>query len=197
MKLKEALYNARSILNDNQIDDSSLEAEVLLRHVLHIDRTRLFAEPDIELDISQEQEFFKLIERRCDGEPSAYITGHREFYNLDFIVNPDVLIPRPETELLVEKTLEFAGNHKVSSIADIGTGCGCVAVSLAKNLSGMIIYALDNSEKALKIAQENCNKHKVSEIVQLVKSDSEAWSKKLMKAKDRVFQPRPPVDCRS
>jgi release factor glutamine methyltransferase len=171
VKLKEALTNARKILDNSKIEDASLEAEILLRHILKINRARFYADLNNDLTHHQEQDYLKLIERRCRGEPSAYITGHREFYGLDFTVNPGVLIPRPETELLVEKALEFAINHQISSIADVGTGCGSIAVSLAKNLDGVKIYALDASDRALEVAAENCQKHGVSGVIELIRSD--------------------------
>jgi release factor glutamine methyltransferase len=171
LKRQEALTQARKFLNKHRIEDASLEAEVLLRHVLSIDRASLFSALDEDISRAQETEYFTLIKRRCTGEPTAYITGHREFYGLDFIVNQDVLIPRPETELLVAKTLEFAGNHRLNSIADVGTGCGAIAISLAKNLLDARIFALDASDKALAVAGENCRLHGVSGRIALIQSD--------------------------
>jgi release factor glutamine methyltransferase len=171
VKLKEALARARKILDESKIEDASLEAEILLRYILKIDRAQLYTAFDSDLARHQKRDYLKLIERRCRGEPSAYITGHREFYGLDFTVNPGVLIPRPETELLVEKALEFAANHKIYSIADVGTGCGAIAVCLAKNLDGVKIYALDASDIVLKVAGENSQKHGVSGVIELVRSD--------------------------
>ena len=99
MKLGEALARGRGILAGDNIEDASLEAEVLLRHLLRINRARLYLDLGESLSDVSEAGFFDLIERRRHGEPSAYITGHREFYGLDFTVNNDVLIPRPESEL--------------------------------------------------------------------------------------------------
>ena len=171
MKLKEALAHARKLLNNQHIQDASLEAEILLRHILEIDRARLYTESDKDLTESQLTDYLDLVERRCQGEPSAYITGHREFYGLDFIVDSNVLIPRPETELLVEKALEFSVNHQISTIADVGTGCGAIAISLVKKLNDVEIYGLDASEKALDVAAGNCRKHGVHEKIKLVQSD--------------------------
>jgi len=172
VKLKEALTHAREILDNQHIEDASLIAEVLLRHVLKIDRARFYTELNTDLTEEQKQYYLKLVERRCTGEPTAYITGHREFYGLDFIVDRNVLIPRPETELLVEKALEFAGKHQVSTIADVGTGCGAIVISLVKNLAEDIkIYALDASDEALEIAGKNCHEHGVSTSVELIRSD--------------------------
>jgi len=171
VKLKEALSHAKKLLVNHHIEDASLEAEILLRCILEIDRARLYTELDKDLTESQLTKYLNLIERRCQGEPSAYITGHREFYGLDFIVDSNVLIPRPETELLVEKALEFSGNHQISTIADVGTGCGAIAISLAINLNDVKIYGLDASEKALEVARENHRKHGVSGKMELLQSD--------------------------
>jgi len=159
--LKQALTRAREILAANNIEDAHLECELLLRHSLKISRVQLYLDLDHELSPKQEETFWALIKRRLNGEPSAYITGHREFYGLDFYVDPHVLIPRPETELLVEKALYLAQNHPVSTIAEIGTGCGAIAISLALKLPEAKIYATDISAPALKVALFNCQKHKV------------------------------------
>ena len=131
MTLKQALSRARGILTENNIEDAPLEGELLLGHALKISRTRLYLDLDHELSPRQEQTLWRLVERRLNGEPTAYITTHREFYGLDFYVDPRVLVPRPESELLVEIALGLAQNHPLSTIADIGTGCGAIAISLA------------------------------------------------------------------
>ncbi len=171
MNLKEALLNARDILSHNDIDDASLEAEILLRHVLKITRAKLYQELDAQISKADENLFFQLIERRRQGEPSAYITGHREFYGLDFYVDSNVLIPRPESEFLVEKALEIAGKKNIATMVDVGTGCGAIAVSLAKNLSGIKIYATDISAAALKVAEKNCRRHEIADRIELLHGD--------------------------
>ena len=107
MNRREALIYARKLLADSGIEEAALEAEILLRYTLNTDRTSLFTEPDIKLTEVQEADFRDKIGRRIKGTPTAYITGVREFYGLEFYVNESVLIPRPETELLVEKTIEI------------------------------------------------------------------------------------------
>jgi len=169
--LKQALTRAREILAANNIEDAPLECELLLRHSLKISRVQLYLDLDHELSPKQEETFWGLIERRLNGEPSAYITGHREFYGLDFYVDPHVLIPRPETELLVEKALYLAQNDHVSTIAEIGTGCGAIAISLALKLPEAKIYATDISAPALKVALFNCQKHKVVDRICLLHGD--------------------------
>jgi release factor glutamine methyltransferase len=168
---RQALAYARGILADNNIDDASLEGEILLRHVLGINRVQLYSDPDDDVTPAQDKALNVLLERRIRGEPSAYITGHREFYGLDFKVDRNVLIPRPETELLVEKAIRLAESHTVTSIADIGTGCGAIAVSLAVNLPGVTVYASDVSKPALDIARSNGEKHGVTDRIVLLEGD--------------------------
>lgn len=165
MNLKEALVRARGNLARHNVEDATLEAEILLRHVLKITRPQLYQELDAELSKTDEDSYFRMVARRQQGEPSAYITGHREFYGLDFYVDCSVLIPRPESEFMVEKALEIVCHREVTSIADIGTGCGSIAISLAKRLSGIKIYATDISLPALRIAGKNARKHGVAEFI--------------------------------
>ncbi len=171
MTIKQVLSRAREILVANNIEDSTLESELLLRHALNISQVELYLEIERELSLEQDKKFWHLIKRRLNHEPTAYITGHREFYGLDFYVDPDVLIPRPESELLVEKTLELAQNHAVCTIAEVGTGCGAIAISLALNLPQAKIYATDISAAALKVALFNCQKHGVVNRVRLLEGD--------------------------
>ena len=171
MTIKQVLSRARETLAANNIEDPTLESELLLRHTLQIDRVQLYLEFDCELGPDQSEKFWHLIQRRLNHEPSAYITGHREFYGLDFYVDSSVLIPRPESELLVEKALELAHNRPFSSIAEVGTGCGAIAVSLALKLPHTKIYATDISDSALKVALSNCQKHGVADRICLLEGD--------------------------
>jgi release factor glutamine methyltransferase len=159
--LKQALQHARDILQSHNIENAPLTAEVLLRHTLKFNRVQLYQAIDIELNPAQENSLCGLIKRHLDGEPVAYITGHKEFYGLDFCVDNRALIPRPETELLVEKALELAKDRGITTIADIGTGCGTIAISLALNLPKAKIYATDISAMALELAVLNCQRHRV------------------------------------
>ncbi|HEY94193.1 MAG TPA: peptide chain release factor N(5)-glutamine methyltransferase [Dehalococcoidia bacterium] len=161
MNLRQALKEAEETLSAANIDDALLESEVLLRHVLKIDRIRLYTDINSELTPQQYEKFSGLIQRRLNGEPSAYITGNREFYGLDFYVNQHVLIPRPETELLVEKAVDLAKKRSYKTIVDVGTGSGAVAVCLALNLPDAVIYATDISTQALEVASGNSRKHSV------------------------------------
>ena len=171
MNLKQALTHARGVLTANNIEDASLESELLLRHTLKISRAQLYLGLNGELSPEREETFWHLITRRLKGEPSAYITGHREFYGLDFYLDPSVLIPRPESELLVEKAITLAENGAVSTIAEIGTGCGAIAISLALNLPEAKIYATDISAPALEVALFNCQKHGVVNRICLLQGD--------------------------
>ena len=171
MTLKQALSQARERLVANNIEDASLESELLLRHTLNINRVQLYQDLDHELSPEQEQIFWNLIRCRLDDEPTAYIVGHRDFYGLDFCVTPHVLIPRPESELLVEKALQLAGDRPIATIAEIGTGCGAIAISLALSLPQDKIYAIDISAPALKVALFNCQKHGVINKVCLLQGD--------------------------
>lgn len=171
MNIKQALFRAKMLLTGNNIEDASIESEVLLRYVLGIDRARLLASLDADISPEQRQNFMKLVARRSKGEPTAYITGHREFYGLDFKVNPNVLIPRPETELLVEKAISLCRQYNYTKVADIGTGCGAIAVSMAVNLPSVSIFATDISAEALDVAGKNATKHNVEDRITFLKGD--------------------------
>jgi release factor glutamine methyltransferase len=169
--LKQTLQRARDTLQSHQIENAELTADVLLRHILKINRVQLYQTLDNELDFHTEQAFWSLIERHLNGEPVVYITGHKEFYGIDFMVDNRVLIPRPETELLVEKTLEIARDKRVNSVADIGTGCGTIAISLALKLPETKIYAIDISALALEVAVQNCRQHRVLDKICLLQGN--------------------------
>ena len=171
MNVKEVLDDARKVLTDSNIEDAPLEAEVLLRDTLKKDRVGLYLALDDELSTEQQNAFRDRLARRLDDEPTAYIIGHREFYGRDFLVDASVLVPRPETELLVEKALEIVRKHRLSVIAEIGTGCGAVAISLALELPHVRVYATDISASALEVARANSRKHGVSDRVRLLSGD--------------------------
>ena len=167
----EALKRAREMLVRHHVEDAAFEAELLLRHTLKIDRAQLYTEPDCEMKQKQADTYKTFIKRRIKGEPSAYITGHREFFGLDFHVDKHVLIPRPETELLIEQTILRAKNYRNPVIIDVGTGSGAIAVSLAKNLPDAEIYAVDISKAALKVAGRNRLAYEVADKVKLLRGD--------------------------
>ncbi|MBU0667639.1 peptide chain release factor N(5)-glutamine methyltransferase [Patescibacteria group bacterium] len=149
-----------------------LGVELLLAHSLNVGRERLFSHPEQEIDSMELQVFQDLFNRFCDGEPVAYLVGKKEFYGLDFLVNDSVLIPRPETELLVDKVMEFCKEESGGvRILDIGTGSGAIAVALAKNLPRARVIACDISAEALEVAKENAQMHGVADRTSFVKSD--------------------------
>ena len=171
MNLKQAIQRAREILTAHNIEDAPLESELLLRHALNLSQVQLYQDFNKELSPEQEKMFWELVERRRNGEPSAYITGHREFYGLDFLVDARVLIPRPESELLVERALALPRHHPVSVVAEIGTGCGAIAISLALNRPQIKIYATDISVSALEVARLNCQRQGVAGSINLLEGD--------------------------
>jgi len=169
--VKEVLADARRVLAESSIEEASLEAEVLLRDALRKKRAELYLALDDELTPQQRDAFRERLARRLGGEPTAYIVGYREFYGREFLVGPSVLIPRPETELLVGRALEIARQHPVSALAEVGTGCGAVAISLALELPECTVYATDVSAAALEVARANCQKHGVTDRVSLLPGD--------------------------
>lgn len=138
-----------------------LDVEILLDKILNKTKEYLYAYPEKLLTTSQLINFKKNFNRRLKGEPIAYIVGHKEFYGLDFIVNKNVLSPRPETELLVEETLGFCAKKKFLAVIEIGVGSGAIIISLAKKLNKTQFYATDISASALKTAGQNALKHRV------------------------------------
>ncbi|GAC1394218.1 MAG: peptide chain release factor N(5)-glutamine methyltransferase [Ktedonobacteraceae bacterium] len=166
----------RQLLIQAGQDSDRLDTQLLLEHVVGIDRAILYAHPEREVTAEQERQFFSLIERRIHGEPIAYIIGHEEFYGLDFLVDKRVLIPRPETEMLVERALlivrEKLANRQTPLVADIGTGSGAIPITLAVEEPRLpYLYAVDISEEALAVAQQNCQRHHVEQRVLLLHGD--------------------------
>lgn len=153
-------------------DTASLDSQVLLAFILGKPRAWVLAHPEAVLSPEQTHQLEIALARLENGEPLPYVLGHWEFYGLDFIITPDVLIPRPETELLVERSLEWLGAHPARRwIAEVGTGSGCIAISLAKQNPDLQVVTSDISLPALKVAQRNVIKHNVAERVHLVQSD--------------------------
>jgi release factor glutamine methyltransferase len=174
--LLNALELSTEYLASRGIETARLDAEVLLAHVLTIGRLELYLNFDKPLTDPQKSAYREMIRRRGAFEPVAYITGEKEFYSLDFIVTPDVFIPRPETELLVDKCLECGrrlegGLNKSLRIFEIGTGCGAIAICLARELKNARIIANDVSEKALAIAAKNAERLEVSERILFIQGD--------------------------
>lgn len=152
------MINVEQALKYSQI--ATIEAEIILANTLSKDRSFLHAHPDLVLSNQIEKSFKSKCKRRSAHEPLDYILGFREFYGLKFYVDQNVLIPRPETEDLVDQVVKYAKDKQVT-ICDVGTGSGCIAISLAKNLPNASIYATDIEPKALSIAKRNAKLHNV------------------------------------
>ena len=173
--LAVALRDAVAQLERAHVPSAALAAELLLMHILGRDRAWIYAHPEHELDALQHEKYFSLIARRASGVPVQHLTGHQEFWSLDFGVTPDVLIPRPETEHVIEVALDRLGltaNPKSPRrterlcIADVGTGSGCIAVALAHELPEARITATDISAAALEVARRNAERHGVARRIE-------------------------------
>jgi release factor glutamine methyltransferase len=149
-----------------------LDAQVLLANILNKPRTWLLAHPEVRLTEEQQQVYSQGLARLAAGEPLPYLIGHWEFFGLDFRISPQVLIPRPETELLVEKALAWLNRHPDRRLAaDVGTGSGCIAISLAVHQPDLQLLATDCSPQALEVARQNAGRHGVSERIRFHQAD--------------------------
>ena len=190
MQVRQTLREAIAHLRQRGVPSPELAAELLLMHLLGVDRGYLYAYAETELDSPLLTRYSELIAERCTGKPTQYITGHQEFWGLDFEVTPDVLIPRPETEHIVEAVIELAGmrESRESSdtdraatdrpptasdlrIADVGTGSGCIALALASELRESHVFATDISGAALRVATRNAVRLGLADRVSFVQTD--------------------------
>ena len=171
--LRERILEARASLVDAGLTagEAVLDAEVLARHVLGWDRAQLLTRLHLPSPPGFDSAFSAVITRRAAREPVAYITGHREFWGLDFLVSPAVLIPRPETELIVERALGLLRPDTPATIVDVGTGSGCIAVSLAHERPLARVVAVDRSPAALRVAALNVAGHGQGTRVHLVRGN--------------------------
>ena len=147
-----------------QHDTANLDAELLLAHVLHKSRAWLYTWPEHKLNAQQRELFNQLVQRRAQGEPVAHLIGQQAFWSITLQVTADTLIPRPETELLVEKALEQIPQDATWRIADLGTGSGAIALALAKERPACQVFASDSSMAALKVAQENARLNQIENV---------------------------------
>jgi release factor glutamine methyltransferase len=178
-------FNIGALITESSLDlanagvsEPRLTASLLLGHVIGRDRAYLFIHPEEIVSPERIDEYRSLIERRVAGEPLQYITGHQEFYGLDFIVTPAVLIPRPETEFIIDQVLKLSANSTMAEprggqalIMDIGTGSGCIAVTVAVKLRWTRVLALDISQSAIDIATINARNHGVDTRIDFIQSD--------------------------
>lgn len=185
MQIREALQQAKQILKAAAIDTASLDANLLLSHVTSLSKVMLIAHDEDELSKEQEDKFFSLINKRKTGYPIAYILGYKEFFGLRLKVTEDTLIPRPDTETLVEKALAFNPQGKV---LDLGTGTGAIILALKSELKSAIdAYAVDLSKKALEVA--SFNSQKLNLPVTFIQSN---WFSKLGDLKFSMIVSNPP-----
>jgi release factor glutamine methyltransferase len=170
--VRQATREAVQALEGERVDSPRLDAELLLAHALGTNRAWVLAHPERRLTPKELTRFRDLVGRRLGREPLAYITGHREFFGLDLAVDARVLIPRPETELLVEQALALARRlPEPPLIADVGAGSGAIAVALAVHLPAARIYALDQSPDPLAVSAENARRHGVEGRVVCLEGD--------------------------
>jgi release factor glutamine methyltransferase len=167
----QILQLATETLRENEIAEPRREANSLLAFALQKDKTFLIAHPEYELTATENSFFDEILTRRANREPFQHITGKQEFFGLDFEVNSDVLIPRPETELIVENAIEILRSLENPRFLEIGVGSGCISVSILHEVKNAAAIGLDISEKALQMAKRNAEKHAVSDRLQLKKSD--------------------------
>ena len=183
MDVRTTLKHGIAQLRDAGVPSFTLAAELLLLHSLGRDRTWLYAHPEEPIPEARTENFFSFLARRAGGEPTQYITGKQEFWGLEFEVTPDVLIPRPETEHIVEVALDRLAVREIRAgrkqtltgdglqIVDIGTGSGCIAIALAKELSAASIVATDISSAALGVARRNAARHGFGQRLHFVQSN--------------------------
>jgi release factor glutamine methyltransferase len=186
MQLNTALQTAAGLLTES--DSADLDAEVLLCLVLEKQRSYLRAWPELDLPTELALQFWALIEQRQQGIPVAYLTGSREFWSRDFLVTPDVLIPRADTELLIELCLALIPTDKPCKIIDLGTGSGIIAITLATERPLAELTGIDFSMAALAIAKANAEQHQISNV-QFYQSD---WFESVPDGKYQIIVSNPP-----
>jgi release factor glutamine methyltransferase len=178
--LKDALRSAIDHLTAAQVGSPRLNAELLLMFTLGCDRAYLFAHPERKLTAEEQARYEESVKQRARGVPAQYITGHQEFWGMDFIVTPAVLIPRPETEHVIETVLRLVEENdedqassrgSFPSIVDVGTGSGCIAVALSKELANAEIHATDISSTALEIARINAARNQLGDRILFHQTD--------------------------
>jgi len=190
MKAFEIIKIGSKFLKENKIPSSILDSEILLSKTLNKTREEILTNIDQKIDKKKFLLFKKYLQRRSKNEPIAYILGEKEFWSSTFYVNNNTLIPRPETELLVDKLLEFYRNKNIS-ILDIGTGSGCIIVSLLINLKKSIGFGVDISKDAISIATKNSIKHK---LANRIKFSTQSFEKIFNKKFDLIVSNPPYIE---
>tara|TARA_Y100001970_G_scaffold11583_1_gene13359 strand:- start:1818 stop:2660 length:843 start_codon:yes stop_codon:yes gene_type:complete len=171
MNYKEVLIKGTKILKLNNIKSFNLDSEILLASSLNLDRTRLLLNLNNKIKKKQKKIFFDLINRRKNNEPIAYILGFKEFWKNKFKINKSALIPRPDTEIVVEETLKEIKKNESKQILDIGTGSGCIILSVLNERKKSFGYGIDVSKKALNLAKSNAKIQHINNRIKFLKSD--------------------------
>lgn len=172
MKIEELLREGKKVLEKNNIEEASIISRSLLQYVLKIDRNKLVINKDEEVENNKENEYIGYIKEVAAGKPIQYITNRQEFMGLSFFVDENVLIPQPDTEILVEEAIKYANQIKENvEILDMCTGSGCIGVALAKHVKNAKVTLVDISTKALEVAKKNAKENEVKEKVNFIQSD--------------------------
>lgn len=172
MKIEELLREGKKVLEKNNIEEASIISRSLLQYVLKIDRNKLVINKDEEVENNKKNEYIGYIKEVAAGKPVQYITNKQEFMGLSFFVDENVLIPQPDTEILVEEAIKYANQIKENvEILDMCTGSGCIGVALAKHVKNAKVTLVDISTKALEVAKKNAKENEVKEKVNFIQSD--------------------------
>jgi len=192
----QALKNISKLFKNKGIINSERETEILLSYFLGMSRSEIYLNSDRMLKDLEKKELEKKIQKRIDKIPLQYITKHQEFMGMDFLVESGVLIPRPETEILVEEVIKRLKNYKCSNIlevADLGTGAGVIAISIANFINNITVYATDISKKSLQIALKNAQKHRCENKIIFLQGDLfEPFKNKIEKLSLEAIISNPP-----
>ena len=171
MKTQELLKEGKKILNKNNIEDANLIARILLQFVLNLDRNQLLIKQEQEVEKENKEKYKYAIEKIVKGVPLQYITNSQEFMGLNFYVDENVLIPQPDTEILVEEVIKIVSKENKINILDICTGSGCIGISVANAVPKAKITMSDISKKAIEIAKKNAKENNVLEKIKFIESD--------------------------
>ena len=171
MKIEELLRYGKEKLEKQKVEDASIISRILMQYVLKIDRNKLIINKNDNVDINKENEYKEYIEKIIKGKPVQYITNNQEFMKLNFYVDENVLIPQPDTEILVEEVIKSIDKMENIEILDMCTGSGCIGISLAKNIENTKVTLVDISKEAIEIAKKNVIQNEVENKVTFIKSD--------------------------
>lgn len=171
MKIEELLRCGKEKLEKQKVEDASITSRILMQYVLKIDRNKLIINKNDNVDINKENEYKEYIEKIIKGKPVQYITNNQEFMKLNFYVDENVLIPQPDTEILVEKVIKSIDIMENIEILDMCTGSGCIGISLAKNIKNTKVTLVDISKEAIEIAKKNAIQNEVENKITFIQSD--------------------------